>query len=470
MSLTSSLYFVFLCASVGLFHLAGPRPIFRRVLLLASNVLFYASLDLRFLPVLAVATGVYYVGGVAIDRAPSQQERKARLVAVLAVSLGLLGVFKYAGIVVESLGAAVSRNPDSSSWLFFPVGVSFYTFHGVGYLVDVFRRDEEATTDPILFASTITFFPHLLCGPLTRYRVLRDQMHDVLGASASDTRFGLLLLSTGALKKNMANFVSADTTALSTPANLDGAFETWGVLLTKAGQLYLDFSGYTDMAMGAALLFGIKIQRNFDLPFLASSPGNLWKRWHISLSTWLQQYLFIPLARQANVYLALLLTWTLAGVWHGAGINYAIYGVYHGLAITGSHYLAAFLPDSLTERRLWRILRVLATFYYFCISVAIFTIPKPWAILRCVRNLHGLGPGSWSGDRMWLTSWSSLTYSAVFWTAMFCMVSHLVEYLLREKADLFRRDLGAFSLAFSCLVAAFFLPEARNESFVYFEF
>jgi alginate O-acetyltransferase complex protein AlgI len=333
----------------GFFLIRRQRP--RLVLLVAASYVFYAYAD-HWLPILMLgSTAVSYTAGrlLAAERFAS---RRKLIVAIGVVGLlSLLAYFKYAEFVagysasfVQLItGTGLPGLREFTHGILLPIGISFYTFEGISYVVDVYRKTIPAESDPLRYALFISFFPHLIAGPIVRYGKLGPQLHGFYRLDPELLRSGVLLFSLGLAKKvlladGIAHYVNP---LLAAPGAL-GFFTAWGAMLGFAFQIYLDFSGYTDMALGLARMFGIELPWNFDRPYRAADPREFWRRWHVTLSTWLRDYLYIPLGgnrkgeRRRDVNL--LATMGLGGLWHGASVNFVIWGLYHGLLLTLSHH------------------------------------------------------------------------------------------------------------------------------------
>ena len=314
----------------------------QNVLLLAASYAFYAAWDWRFLSLLWISTIVDFTvaRGMAVA---TPRGRRLRLVASLTTNLGILGFFKYCGFFVDS-GAALLRDvgfevhPATLS-IVLPVGISFYTFQTLAYTIDVYRGRMRATTNLLDFALYVAYFPQLVAGPIERAQRLLPQLEAKRVVDAHALSSGALLFLIGLVRKivvadGVAPFVDeafADPTSQSSGALLVGAV-LFGV------QIYGDFAGYSDMARGISRMFGIELMSNFERPYFAANITDFWRRWHISLSTWLRDYLYIPLGGNRSgriaTYRNLMITMLLGGLWHGAAWTFVIWGGIHGLALS----------------------------------------------------------------------------------------------------------------------------------------
>jgi alginate O-acetyltransferase complex protein AlgI len=274
-----------------------------------------------------------------------------------------------------------------------PIGISFYTFEGISYTVDVYRGDLRAERDPLRYAFFISFFPHLIAGPIVRYGILRPQLLVKHRFDADRVRAGLLLFALGLAKKTLVadSFATWVNRYLDDPSSLH-AFEAWAAIIGFGFQIYFDFSAYSDMALGLARIFGIELPWNFNRPYRSASPIEFWRRWHVTLSSWLRDYLYIPLGgnrkgerrRDAN----LLATMGLGGLWHGASLNFVVWGLYQGVLLLTTHHL---------RKRAWRLpvaLAVAVTFIVVMFGWVFFRLHSAATIGHAVSAmflLNGLG-------------------------------------------------------------------------------
>ena len=330
-------YLVFLAIVLALYW-SLPRRGQNLMLILASYV-FYGWEHPWFLLPLWASTLVDY--GCALGMAKFPRRKRLFLVASIGASVALLGTFKYYGFFVENLNAILTdfgSEPISNTFrLVLPAGLSFYTFQSIGYVVDVYRGRVKPVRDLADYALYVTFFPQLVAGPIERAAHMLPQYLTPRRCDAESWRIALGLMLWGYFKK----VVVADNTAVIANkifALQDVSFPIiWAGVLAFAVQIYADFSGYTDIARGTARLLGIELMVNFNHPYLATSPADFWRRWHISLSTWMRDYIYIPLGgSRCSVLRAsfnLMATFAISGLWHGASWNFVLWGIYWGLLI-----------------------------------------------------------------------------------------------------------------------------------------
>ncbi|HOX43912.1 MAG TPA: MBOAT family O-acyltransferase [Myxococcota bacterium] len=372
----------------------------RNAFLLIASYYFYGCWDWRFLGLILFTTALDWGVGLLLDpgpRAPAWvarlgARRRLVLTASLAANLGVLGFFKYfdffaagAAALLSSLGLQASA-PELGIVL--PVGISFYTFQSMAYTLDVYRRRLPAERDPLRFALYVAFFPQLVAGPIERATNLLPQIASPRPMDLERLQGGLGLIGLGLLKKvvladNLARPVEAVFSAAE-PSGLAVLLGAYAFAL----QIYLDFSAYSDIARGAARAMGFELMQNFDRPYLATSPREFWRRWHISLSSWLRDYLYIPLGGsrrgELRTRVNLMLTMLLGGLWHGAGLMFLVWGAWHGLLLWFERAAAPALAPlrelrAAWARGLWRGVRVLTTFHLICLGWLMFRAQSPGA-------------------------------------------------------------------------------------------
>jgi alginate O-acetyltransferase complex protein AlgI len=336
------IYAVFLALVVLIYWRLGWRS--QNRMLLAASYIFYGWWDVRFLGLIAASTVVDYYCAKFIAASDDARRRRLLLMLSLVVNLGFLGAFKYFNFFVDSFATVLEtlgfgHVPVTTLRILLPPGISFYTFQEVAYIVDVYHRKLEPADSLIEYALFISLFPHLIAGPIQRPSHLLPQVQAPREFDQERFFNGLLLILSGLFRKT----VIADNCALVADAVFSGRMGPPNLATTMLGtyafawQIYGDFSGYSDIARGSAQLLGFHFMVNFRQPYLATSLQDFWRRWHISLSTWLRDYLYIPLGGnrhgEAMTYRNLLLTMVLGGLWHGANWTFVVWGAIHGAGL-----------------------------------------------------------------------------------------------------------------------------------------
>jgi alginate O-acetyltransferase complex protein AlgI len=370
-------------------------------LLLVSSFAFYASWNQWLACLICVTTTADYLIARLLDSTTTTRRRKMLLLLSLAVNLGLLIYFKYANFFLESLQEALRAAGLSASMpvlsVILPVGISFYTFEAISYTVDVYQHRIRAEPNLGHFMLFILFFPHLIAGPIVRARDFLPQVRRRKRWSWGRFNLGAQFFLMGAFKK----VVLADRMALLVDPVFDdpsqyGTRTLWMATLAWALQVYCDFSGYTDMALGCAHLLGYKLSQNFNMPYLAPNIAEFWRRWHISLSSWLRDYLFIPLGGSRGTRWQtgrnLLVTMMLGGLWHGAHWPYVVFGVLQGILLMVHRAFREFCAgrprlDQALQTATGTSLRVAFTFLCFCATLVIFRCPTVAAGAAMLRAM-----------------------------------------------------------------------------------
>lgn len=305
----------------------------RNLFLLIVSLVFYAWGEPKYVFLMIFSILINYVFGRLMDKNRGRQKRmKLLLVLSVVIDIGLLSVFKYTDFIITNVNAIFGANFDLLN-IALPIGISFYTFQAMSYTIDVYRNDVRVQKNLIDFGMYITMFPQLIAGPIVRYADVQDQLAD-RSVTTADFSEGIMRFVVGLGKKvllaNQMGAVWSDIYALGGDVS---ALMAWTGAIAYTFQIYFDFSGYSDMAIGLGRMFGFKFPENFRYPYQSVSITDFWRRWHITLSTWFKEYLYIPLggnrrglARQA---LNLLIVWSLTGFWHGAGWNFVMWGLYY---------------------------------------------------------------------------------------------------------------------------------------------
>jgi len=362
--LFNSIAFWLFFAVVGLLYFILPHRWQNRMLLVASYV-FYGAWDWRFLSLIVLSTGVDYAASKAIYATDDAARRKRWITLSLVSNFGLLAVFKYYDFFVVSLQDLLSVIGLSASIRLLevavPVGISFYTFQTVSYTIDVFRGKMKPSQSIEEFALYVAFFPQLVAGPIERATELLDQIRVPRRVTKDGVSSGIYLCVWGLLKKTViADNLSLSVDRLFAPGYQHDAGSVVMAAAYFAIQIYCDFSGYTDIARGVSRILGFELRLNFNIPYIATSPQDFWHRWHISLSTWLRDYLYIPLGGSrkgvARTYINLMITMVLGGLWHGAAWNYVLWGAYHGALLSLHRVIALRWPGKTAEGRGARLL------------------------------------------------------------------------------------------------------------------
>jgi len=451
----------------------------RNAFLLVASYAFYAAWDYRFLGLLLLSTANDFFVGRALMKESRTRRRRTYIALSLAGNLGLLGFFKYFDFFTHSLvrllGAVGVHAHAPSLRVVLPVGISFYTFQSLSYTLDVYRGRLRAETNPLNFAAFVAFFPQLVAGPIERPERLLPQFRHTRSVTWSKLTSGTYLIAVGLFKKAVIADILAQVAdagfALKDPTRVQAAAATYAF----AFQIYADFSAYSDIARGTARCLGFELSRNFDMPYFAATPSEFWRRWHISLSTWLRDYLYVSLGGNRFgrfvTYRNLMLTMVLGGLWHGASWTFVLWGALHGALLCVYRPLEpqvrAFAQTlSPSARGALRVVAVLCFFQLVCLAWIFFradTVADAFDLLHALaavpshhvlRDLSELGP---------------------FWIST-CLVAGLVgvqlmQYLKGDSWLVFRAPAPARGLVYAVGFLLFvWIGQNGSATFIYFQF
>jgi len=448
-------------------------------LLLVASYLFYASWDWRFLSLLLISTIVDYCAGLTISGAKTQKVRKAALLISVGTNLGILAGFKYFNFFADSLRELLGvigweMSPFMIN-VILPVGISFYTFQTMSYTIDIYRKKFVPTRNIVDFALFVSFFPQLVAGPIERAKRLLPQIQRRRKITNEKVSRGVYLIVWGLFKK----VVVADSLAtlidpvFSAPGPYSGIVVLMAVY-AFAWQIYADFSGYSDMARGLAYLLGFRLMVNFRIPYAAANPREFWQRWHISLSTWLRDYLYIPLGgnRRGKVrtLINLMVTMLLGGLWHGAAWTFVIWGAYHGVWLV-LHKLYRNLTKGIRGWSgywgiIWRGLAIFMTWHGVCVGWLFFraeSLGQAMAMMRAV-------PLSFVAT----VNIMPIVGTGVFIVALVAMVQAMqlssgqLLFVLRLKG--LGRAMFWLMVVFVTIYVSVFTKSVGNQPFIYFQF
>ena len=468
-------YVVFLLLVFSLYW-AVPRDRFRVYLLLVASYFFYASWNVWLAPLIFASATLDYFLALGITRAENPRAKKALVAVSVAANLGLLCYFKYANFFLDSLGEVLQACGASRSMpvlqVILPIGISFYTFEAINYIVDVYRGQVKAERNLANLLLFVLFFPHLVAGPIVRARSFLPQILRRKRWSWRRIQAGVHLIMLGLIKK----LVIADRLAmLVDPVYADPtayqASVCWMAMFAYALQLYGDFSGYSDLAMGSAFLLGYHLSWNFNMPFLSPNLSEFWRRWHISLSTWLRDYLFFPLGGSRGGAWAtcrnLLITMTLCGLWHGASWNCVLFGLLHGLLLIVHRTFRGICElcprlDALLQTRAGLAGRIAFTFIVFCLTLIVFRSQGLTAIGTFLSRLVTPAPEALS---------EPLPAFGFVLMVLLAVIGHALGQSDGWRRIVCRMPPGVLGTAYGTSMAVILLLAApAGQAFIYFQF
>ncbi len=489
MLFNSGVFLQFFAAFLLLYWLARNNLALRNLLILVASYIFYgwwtpdttntvtestnavlaALWHCRFLGLLIATSLLDFIIALNLDRMPSARARKLLLTASIVANLGVLGFFKYCDFFITTTAdvlSALGVNLEARTLgLVLPVGISFYTFQSMSYTIDVYRRELPATRNLRSFLAFVSFFPQLVAGPIERAKHLLPQFERTRVITRTMLEEGIWLILWGMFKKvvladNFAPLAEMvfDNSTYSAPTVLLGT-------LAFGLQIYCDFSGYSDIARGTARVLGFDIMWNFQIPYAATSPRDFWRRWHISLSTWLRDYLYIPLGgnrhSSARTYFNLIVTMLLGGLWHGAAWNFVLWGLWHGTGLAVTRSPISNSRFSILNPTFRKTLGWLATMLFVFYGWLLFRAKSFQQILDMTRALGDFSAPVWIG-------------SFVINLVVFALPLVLMEFWQHRRQNL----LVALSLPGwikstlqgLLLTAIVIFWEKKGSSFIYFQF
>ena len=464
----SSLEFLFVFLPVTLLvYFCVPHKV-RNLVLLLFSLFFYGWGEPVYVFLMIFTILIDYLGGWFVGKWRDEKPRaaKAALVVSILINLGMLGFFKYYDFFVSNLARIPCFSSLQPLGLTLPIGISFYTFQSLSYVIDVYRRETDAQKNLLAFGTYVTLFPQLIAGPIVRYRDVDDQLTnrtESVALFASGVRTFLCGLAKKVLLANAAGQIFDSLKA----GEGVSAFGAWFGLLFYLFQIYFDFSGYSDMAVGLGKMFGFRFLENFDYPYIATSITDFWRRWHISLSTWFLEYVYIPLGGNRRGTLKtwrnLLIVWLCTGFWHGASWNYILWGLYYFVLLAIEKL---FLYRAL--EKIPRFFRHAYTLLFVYFGWLLFTFEDGAAGIAYLCKMFGAnGTALWQGSDLWLLL-SNLVFLCILVIASTPYPKRLF-WRLWEKCGAARAAAAAGGAALLILCVAYLVNSSYNP-FLYFRF
>lgn len=483
MLFNSVAYLIFLPVVLCLYWLVPSK--WRTLLLLASSYVFYMSWKPIYGLLILGLTAMNYCLGLWLAR--SNKHKKALLVGTIFANLLVLAIFKYAYFTVDVMNQAlapVGAHVPNITWqIILPLGISFFVFEFIHYISDVYRGDKPIKSF-WQFALFPSFFPTQIAGPIKRYQDFIPQLNEEKHFKLKDLDDGFKLIIFGLFKKVIFadNLAVAVASAFSHPELLSGV-DLWLAVYAFAFQIYFDFSGYTDIARGSAQLFGFKVPINFSLPYLAGSITEFWHRWHISLSTWLRDYLYIPLGGSKGkskwfTYRNLFLTMLLGGLWHGAAMNFVVWGAYQGILLI-LHKEFRLVAERISPLRrildnpAGRLLSIVVTFHVVCIGWVFFRAETFETACRIIAKLTFIPQLLSAPETAFAVSLPTITDPAIFMILplllLLLLAGQIASGITQKKIVRLPRLVDIAYVASMVLLLLIFSPDT-SPKFIYFQF
>ena len=483
--------FLFLPATVLLFHLLRRAGVARGAIfsLVMASFIFYAWWSFKYLFLLLglMAVDFFIARQILLWRASHRGHAKALVVTGLIINLAALGYYKYANFFVDNVNALFGLDLFLAT-IVLPIGISFFTFQKVAFLVDLYQH--KITKFNLLdYALFVTFFPQLIAGPIVHHSEVIPQFARLGKVPTSDIVLGITIFIIGLSKKvlladNAALYVSPQIDAVFNGAHLD-LLAAWSTMLAYTAQIYFDFSAYSDMAIGIGLLFGIKLPVNFDSPYKSLGIIEFWRRWHITLSRFLRDYLYIQLGGnrkgQSRRYLNLYMTMVLGGIWHGAGWTFLIWGALHGIYLIINHgwhaFLRMFSLETVAKTRLFISFSWLITFLAVVLAWVFFRAPNLDTALDILSSMSGhYGLGAIDKPLEWVVPFGILLLAFILPNTqqITCYVGPKGTYgtrLPQHASELLRwKPSSSWALYVGSLLALCLMSLSQVSEFIYFQF
>ncbi|MEL6660455.1 MAG: MBOAT family O-acyltransferase [Bacteroidota bacterium] len=471
MLFNSLTFVVFLAIALALYYLPILRWKQKKIMLLLASYLFYAAWNPPLVILLWISTAVDWWVGNRLFKSETEKGRKRILMISLVVNLGFLAFFKYGGFLLENfLGLTAMLGLDwqvAAPDIILPMGISFYTFQTMSYSIDMYYRRTQPAKTMLDFALYVTFFPQLVAGPIVRANSLIPQFYEPKKVSWDQFYWGAFLLTLGMFQKVvLADVLLADVSdAIFGASGMVHPLDSWTGTLAFSGQIFFDFAGYSTCAIGVALMLGIVLPDNFRYPYAAVGFSDFWRRWHITLSTWLRDYLYIPLGGNRNgavrTYVNLMITMLLGGLWHGAAWTFVFWGFLHGLYLGVERYLRERVQVNWTTAKMR--LAAIGTYFLVLITWVFFRAPsfgKAWEMLTAMFLLD------WSGAVL-------LQELAIIAVALVTIGLLVIHWRMRDTSVLAvsqKTPAWLLGLCWALMLVLIAIAQGTGEQFIYFQF
>lgn len=461
-SITFLYYFL---PAVVLVYFLVPK-VLKNVVLILASLLFYAWGEPRYVILMTIIVLVGYVAGIIMEKYREKILGKIAYISALFICLATLGFFKYADFFIESFGKVTGISIKVLG-IALPIGISFYIFQLISYLIDVKRASVKAQKNIIYMFAYVTMFPQLIAGPIVRYKDIESQLGD-RRYSFRQVREGITRFAIGLSKKMLiANQLAALCDIIRISSSKSVLF-MWVYAFATALYIYYDFSGYSDMAIGLGKILGFKFPENFNYPFISKSITEFWRRWHMTLGSWFRDYVYIPMggSRVSKVRLVLniLVVWMLTGLWHGAAWNFVLWGLIFAILLAIEKlWLGRLLENTIIIKRIYVILALVLSFVIFAAN----SIPEAFSYIKSMFGLGGL-PFSTSETMYYLRS-----YVSIFLMALMGATPVIRDLALRLKGKMSEKCLAFIEPLFVILIIALssaYIVDGSFNPFLYFRF
>ena len=437
---------------------------YRNIVLLIFSIIFYAYGEPKYVFLMLLEILVAYFGAIIIDK--NSKYKDITLVVVLIIHIGLLGIFKYTDFLILNINKIFNSHISLLN-IVMPIGISFYTFQIISYLVDVYRKEVKPQENILKLATYVTLFPQLIAGPIVRYKDINKEL-DKKDEKLEDVSYGFRRFIIGLAKKVIiANSLGELVNILGSSVSVT-IVATWLKAISYMMQIYFDFSAYSDMAIGLGRIFGFHFLENFDYPYMSKSITEFWRRWHISLGSWFRDYVYIPLggSRMGNGILIrnILIVWALTGLWHGASWNFIIWGLYFGILL--------FIEKLFVKKYLEKIpgvFRCIYTLFIVLISFIIFSADSMNGALLTINNLFRAEMFIDEGVIYYLKSYLPLLIVSLFGVTPLIKNIYITIGKNKNVSKILNILEPVFLLLLLVIVTAYLIDSSYNP-FLYFRF
>ena len=493
--LFNSINFLIFFPLVTLVYFIVPKKL-RYVWLLVASYYFYMSWNARYALLIFFSTVTTWLAGLAVAKAKKNIYKKAAVTSCLVVNLGILFIFKYFNFLYGSIADILSKFNihiiNSGFDILLPVGISFYTFQALGYIIDVYRGDIKAEKNLFRYALFVSFFPQLVAGPIERSKNLLSQVKNVEKIKVwnyDNITHGFITMVWGMFIK----IVIADRIAIIVNTVFDdyymfGTFSLAVAAICFALQIYCDFMGYSTIAVGAARMMGFSLMDNFNTPYFATSISEFWRRWHISLSTWFRDYVYIPLGgnrcSRLRKYFNLLVTFTVSGIWHGANWTFILWGFIHGIYQIAGDFTRKFRHNLYrnlnfkTESISFKLGQILTTFLLVDFALIIFRADSiSIAMDYIVRMFTRWDPWSFFNGELYKLGLERFEFNILVVAVVILLLADLIKYFKKQNVADFLKEqclpfrwIVVFALLFGCIIYGTYGIDFDSAQFIYFQF
>lgn len=464
---TTTFIIIFLPIVITIYYgLLRKTKTLKNVFLLLASITFYAWGEPYFVLVMLLSIFVNWILGLWIDKY-REEKIKARMILsiMLIFNLGILGIFKYVNFFVTNLNGILNTNFSIPN-IVLPIGISFFTFQAISYVIDIYKKDAKVQKNPLNMGLYISFFPQLIAGPIVRYKTIAEQI-ETRKESFEKFSQGVVRFMKGLAKKVLLSnsLAMVADKAFGMPATEISVGFAWLGILGYTLQIYFDFSGYSDMAIGLAKMFGFELEENFNYPYISKSITEFWRRWHISLGTWFRDYVYIPLGGsrvgKKRLILNLFVVWTLTGFWHGANWTFIVWGIFYFILLTIEKLTN--LSRNQSENKIINILKHSYTLFFVMIGWVMFRSDSLGQVVQYIKAMFGIG-----GNILWdnQTILYVKEYSLYFILGILCSIPLFQK---KEKVKVIRYLYGIILLIIFYISMCYIIKGTYNP-FIYFNF